>query len=126
MDITFTEFIGKAPRLEAIQVTAENVEDLAVWMGADSYRVEKTLVGGERKVVFNKLIRRERANYPDRVEEIAHTRIGDWLVMVPDHVVAEHAQIYDVVRRFYSYTQEEIDRFVAQQHKTGEIDLNKE
>lgn len=77
MEITFTEFTGKAPRLEAIQVTEENIKDLAVWMGADSFTVDNILAGGERKVQFNEIIKREESRYPDRVAPIVRTRIGE-------------------------------------------------
>ena len=126
MDIEFTEFTGKAPRLEAVQVTAENVEALAVWMGADVYSVSKTLVGGERKVSFQKVIKRSETAYPDRNEHILFTRIGDWVVKIPDQVLVEGTCIYEASERYNSYTQEQIDRFVTQQHDTGEVDLNKE
>lgn len=126
MEITFTEFVGKAPRLEAVKVTAENIESLAVWMGADSYRVDKTLVGGERKVCFNKIRHRTQGHYPDRVETIAYTRVGDWLVRVPEQVLNEGGRLYEANVRYLSYTQEEIDRFVEQQHESGEVDINKE
>lgn len=126
MEIEFTEFTGKAPRLEAVQVTAENVEALAAWMGADSYTIDKTLVGGERKVVFNKIYYREGSAHPDRKETLAYSRIGDWLIRVPEQVLIENARLYDRGERFYSYTQEEIDLFVAQQRERGEVDINKE
>ena len=126
MDLEFTEFIGKAPRLEAIQVTAENVEALAVWMGADSYSVDKILVGGDRKVTFNKIIKARRDNYPDHVDRIVCTRIGNWLVRVPEKIENENGSLYGRDVCFISYTQEEIDAFVAQQRDNGEVDLNKE
>lgn len=124
MTIEFTKFIGKAPELHAIQVTAENIEELAVWMGADSYSVVKTLVGGERKVVFNEVIKTENPHYPDRVNSIVHTRIGDWIVKIPEQVLVENARMYYTNEKFRSYTQGEIDTFVAQQRDNGEIDFN--
>lgn len=124
MTIEFTKFIGKAPELYAIQVTAENIEELAVWMGAESYSVVKTLVGGERKVVFNRITKAEKSNYPDRIDPIVHTRIGDWIVKIPEQVLVENARLYDSYEKFRSYTQGEIDHFVAQQRDHGEIEFN--
>ena len=124
MTIEFTKFIGKAPELYAIQVTAENIEELAVWMGADSYSVSKTIVGGERKVTFNRIIHSEKPNYPDRVYAIVYTSVGDWIVKIPEQVLVENARMYYTDQKFHTYTQVEIDHFVAQQRDNGEIDFN--
>lgn len=124
MELAFTEFVGKAPRLEAIQVTAENVEALAVWMGADAYSVSKTLVGGERKVRF--IAVKDRPGSPNHPYEdsIVFTKIGDWLVKFPEQILNENGRLYGSTERFISYTQKEIDEFVIQQRDNGEIDFS--
>jgi len=123
--VQFTIFTGKAPKIEAVQITEDNVEELAVWIGADTYSVEKTLVGGERKVKFNRVkIRENYPNHPDVWSILDSnrndgTKIGDYIVRIPEGVDWRFRE-NDI--RFFSVTQEDIDNFVRQAIHTGEID----
>lgn len=121
MTVEFTKFTGKAPSIEAIEVTAENIEELAAWMGADAYSVEKTLVGGRRDVSFNKVEQRPGSPNHPYVNPIVRTSIGSWLVKVPEGI-DEH--FYDRDTRFYSVSRQTIDEFVIQQRDNGEIDFS--
>lgn len=127
MTIEFTTFVGKAPTLEAIKVTEENIEDLAVWMGADVYSVEKTLVGGERIVCFKKYDPRTGTGNSRRSAQYARlivdVRVGDWLLKLPERV---DGNLREFDERFLPFEQKDIDNFVIQQHRTGEVDLDKE
>lgn len=127
MTIEFTTFVGKAPTLEAIKVTEENIEDLAVWMGADVYSVEKTLVGGERIVRFKKYDPRTGTDNSQRSARYARwvvdVRVGDWLLKRPEGV---DGNLREFDERFLPFEQKDIDNFVIQQHRTGEVDLDKE
>jgi len=123
MTIEFQTFVGKAPHIDAIQVTAENIEELAVWLGSDSYTVEKILVGGRRRVAFNKMSERPGNPKHPYVTPIITVNIGEWIIKIPPAVAAN---MYETDTYFMAVTQEEIDRFIEQQHKTGEVDLKKE
>lgn len=119
MAITFEEFVAKAPVLEAVLVTAENVEELATWMGADAYSVQKTLVGGRRKVTFEKLRTNDR--YPSHVyaDRMVETEIGHYLVRRPEFI---DGQLREYDDRFFSITQADITNFKNQLEKQGYVD----
>ena len=119
MTVEFTKFTGKAPTLEAIEVTSENVEEIAVWMGVNSYSVEKTLVGGERRVTF--YIHRGDSPPREYRDPVVRTKIGDWLVKFPEHI---DGNLRDWSDRFYSVSRQTIDEFVIQQRDNGEIDFS--
>jgi hypothetical protein len=115
MPIEFIKFAGKAPVIEAVQVTEDNLEQIAVWIGADKYSVETTLTGGERRVVFDKI---DASNYS---HAICRAVVGEYLVKQPPTI-----DVYNRESRvlFFSQTQKEIDEFVKQQRDTGEIDIS--
>lgn len=117
MTIEFTEFVAPAPVLKAIQVTAANVEELAVWMGADTYSVEKTLVGGERVVTFKKEYQPDK--YPGRLENIAVVKIGDYLIQIPEHT---DGRLHTIWEKFAPVTEADIANFTLQQETKGHID----
>lgn len=119
MTVQFTVFTAKPLKIEAIQVTEENIEELAVWMGASSYSVKKTLVGGKKKVEFFAEAKNSNG-YPDRDYRLIGVRIGDYLVKVPAHIT-EALQDYD--QKFWAVDQSQIDKFVRQSMETGEIDI---
>lgn len=125
MEITFTEFVGKAPRIEAIEVTSENVEALASWMGATSYSVEKTLIGGGKQVTFKELIEIPGSQHrpgSHHLRTIVTTKVGQWLVKIPKMIPNE--RFYEEEEQFRSVSRQTIDEFVAQQRDNGEIDFS--
>lgn len=120
MDIEFTTFVGKAPTIEAIEVTLENLDDLAAWMGADGYTVEKFLKGGERKVVFQGLEARPEGKRPlSRV--IIRVSVGQWLAKYPPHVDEFGTDNRDP--RLFAFEKADIDRFVKQSIEGRGVDI---
>lgn len=122
MTVKFQKFVAKAPTLEAVFLDEEHIDELAVWLGADGYTLEKVLQGNQQLVTFTKSIRLidgkpVRTNSPDR---IVRAYVGQWLVRYPRHVTENGSEREDY---YFSITQEELDKFVIQQLETGEVDV---
>lgn len=123
MAIKFEKFVGKAPVIEAVFLEEDNIDELAVWLGADGYILEKILEGNKQQVTFTKSTRCVDGKFVqfDEPRRIVRAVVGQWLVRYPRHVsdlVNEREDYY------YSLSQEEIDKFVSQQLENGEVDIS--
>lgn len=123
MAIEFQNFVGKAPVIKAVLLTADNIDELATWLGADGYTLDKTLKGGHQLVTFTKHRSRtiEGKEYQGDPVRIVRAVVGEWVVRYPTHV-NHHGGERD--EYYYSLSQEEIDAFVKQQHDNGEVDIS--
>lgn len=125
MTIKFETFTGKAPTIEAVFLSEENIDEIAAWLGADGYTLEKTLKGNHQEVTFTssyqvidgKLVQRNNGH----AERLVRAIVGKWLVRYPERV-NEHGS--DTKHYFYSLSQEEVDKFISQQLEKGEVDID--
>lgn len=123
--VKFEKFVGKAPVIEAVLLTADNIDELAAWLGADGYTLDKILKGDHQQVMFVKhpMRRVDGKEFQDRNNPVRIVRalLGEWIVRYPKHV-NNHGGERD--EYYYSLSQEEIDAFVKQQYDNGEIDIS--
>lgn len=121
MGIELTKFKGKAPVIQAVLVTSENIEEIAVFIGADQYSVEKTLVGGGQRVTFFKFEDRTNmhatSRYPRRLVEVG---VGEFLVKYPARVTE---QMDARKSHFFRATDGEFAAFIRQSEEKGEVDI---
>jgi hypothetical protein len=118
MTIEFTKFTGKAPTIDAVLLTEDNIEELAAWLGADAYILEKTLKGGQRRVTFTSS--RDRDGVRIHPRNIVRLLVGEYVVRYPDYVTVQ-ASSRDAY--YFGITQEDMDRFVKQQKELGEVEI---
>lgn len=116
MSVEFIEFVSAPKTIKVLEVTDENIEKIAVWMGADSYSIETNLVGGERVVTFIRKNSREIGHS----RKFVHAKVGEYLLRIPEGI-DEHLR--DFSERFFSVTRKQIDEFVKQQKDHGHVDV---
>lgn len=117
MTIEITEFIAKAPKIDAVLLTEENIEEVALWAGAKAYSVTRFLNSDRNPMVH--LYRDHRADH--YAGSIGTLPIGDYLVRRPAQVTED---LEDRKEYFFSVTKKELNEFVNQQREKGEIDVS--
>lgn len=125
MTIKFEKFVAKAPVIEAVLLEKENIDELAAWLGADGYTLEKVLKGDQQQVTFVKhpIRRVDGKEFPDLHNPVRIVRsvVGEWIVRYPKGI-NKHGGEQD--EYYYSLKQEEIDAFVKQRYDNNEIDFS--